>query len=74
MQAFTVNIIVQQSLLIAKKHSLPTTKEYILKEYADVFTGIGSLPGPAYHFELKEDYNPVRKPTMFSTSWNAGFI
>ena len=38
-----------------KEHSLPTTKEYILKEYADVFTGIGTLPGPAYHIELKED-------------------
>ena len=45
-----------------KEHSLPTTKEYILKEYADVFTGIGTLPGPAYHIELKEDYNPVRNP------------
>ena len=45
-----------------KEHSLLTTKEYILKEYADVFTGIGTLPGPAYHIELKEDYNPVRNP------------
>ena len=45
-----------------KEHSLPTTKEYILKEYADVFTGIGTLPGPEYHIELKEDYNPVRNP------------
>ena len=46
-----------------KEHSLPTTKEYILKEYVDVFTGIGTLPGPVYHIELKEDYNPVRNPT-----------
>ena len=45
-----------------KEYSLPTTKEYILKKYADVFTGIGTLPGPAYHIELKEDYNPVRNP------------
>ena len=45
-----------------KEHSLPTTKEYILKEYADVFTGIGTLPGPAYHIKLKEDYNQVRNP------------
>ena len=45
-----------------KEHSLPTTKEYILKEYADVFTCIGTLPGPAYHIKLKEDYNPVRNP------------
>ena len=45
-----------------KEYSLPTTKEYILKEYSDVFTGIGTLPGPAYHIKLKEDYNPVRNP------------
>ena len=45
-----------------KEHSLPTTKEYILKEYADVLAGIGTLPGPAYHIELKEDYNLVRNP------------
>ena len=45
-----------------KEHSLPTTKEYILKEYADVFAGIGTLPGSAYHIELKEEYNPVRNP------------
>ena len=30
-----------------KEDSLPTTKEYILKKYADVFTGIRTLPGPA---------------------------
>ena len=45
-----------------KEHSLPTTNEYILKEYVDVFTGIGTLPVPAYHIKLKEDYNPVRNP------------
>ena len=28
-----------------KTHPLPTTKEYILHEYADVFRGIGTLPG-----------------------------
>ena len=45
-----------------KEHGLPTTKEYILREYADVFTGIGTLPEPAYHIELKDDYTPVRNP------------
>ena len=45
-----------------KEHSLLTTKEYILKEYADVFAGTGTLPEPAYHIELKEDYNPVTNP------------
>ena len=28
-----------------KTHPLPTTKEYILHEYADVFKGVGPLPG-----------------------------
>ena len=45
-----------------KEHTLQTTKEYILNEYTDVFTGIATLPGPAYHIELKEDNNPVRNP------------
>ena len=43
-----------------KTHSLPTMKEYIMKEYADVFKGIGMLPGPPYHIELKDEYTPVR--------------
>ena len=46
----------------SKEHDLPMTREYILREYADVFTGIRTLPGPAYHIELKEDYTPVRNP------------
>ena len=45
-----------------KEHNLPTTKEYILKEYADVFKGIGTLPGAPYHIELMENYTPVRNP------------
>ena len=57
-----------------KKHSLPTTKEYILKEHADVFTNIGTLPGPAYHIKLKEDYNPVRNSPCSVPWWNAGCI
>ena len=31
--------------LNGKVHRLPITKEYILKEYSDVFKGIGTLPG-----------------------------
>ena len=31
--------------LNGKVHKLPITKEYILKEYSDVFKGIGTLPG-----------------------------
>ena len=43
-----------------KEHSLLTTKDYIRKEYADVFNGIGTLPGPPYHIQLKEDYEAVQ--------------
>ena len=46
-----------------KTHNVPTTKEYIMKEYADIFQGIGTLPGPPYHIELKDEYTPVRHAT-----------
>ena len=45
-----------------KTHPLPTTKEYILHEYADVFRGIGTLPGGPYHTKLKDSYKPVQHP------------
>ena len=43
-----------------KTHLLPTTKEYILHEYADIFRGIGTLPGGPYHIKLKDSYKPVQ--------------
>ena len=45
-----------------KTHPLPTTKEYILHEYADVFKGVGTLPGGPYHIKLKDSYKPVQHP------------
>ena len=45
-----------------KTHPLPTTKEYILHEYADVFKGVGTLPGCPYHIKLKDSYKPVQHP------------
>ena len=45
-----------------KTHPLTTTKEYILHEYADVFRGIGTLPGSPYHIKLKGSYKPVQHP------------
>ena len=45
-----------------KVHPLPTTKEYILHEYADVFKGVGTLPGGPYHIRLKDYYKPVQHP------------
>ena len=47
-------------LINGKKHNLPVTKEYILKEYNDVFCGIGTLPGDEYHIKLKKNYEPVK--------------
>ena len=45
-----------------KTHPLPTTEEYILYEYADIFRGIGTLPGGPYHIKLKDSYKPVQHP------------
>ena len=45
-----------------KTHPLSTTKEYILHEYADVFKGVGTLPGGPYHIKLKDSYKPVQHP------------
>ena len=45
-----------------KTHPLPTTKEYILHKYADVFKGVGTLPGSPYHIKLKDSYKPVQHP------------
>ena len=39
--------------LNGKTHKLPITKEYILKEYSDIFKGISTLPGGPYHIRLK---------------------
>ena len=47
-----------------KTQNLPTMKEYIMKEYADIFQGIGTLPGPPYHIELKDEYTPVRHAAL----------
>ena len=34
----------------------------MLKEYNDIFKGIGTLPGGPYHIRLKEQYRPVQHP------------
>ena len=48
-----------------KTHPLPTTKEYILHEYADIFRGVGTLPGGPYHIQA----SPT--PTQVSATRNA---
>ena len=45
-----------------KTHPLPTTKEYRLHEYADVFKRVGALPGGPYYIKLKDSYKPVQHP------------
>ena len=43
-----------------KAHVMPLTKEYILKEYKDVFEGIGTLPGGEYSITMRKDAKPVQ--------------
>ena len=45
-----------------KKHSCLLTKEYLLKEYKNVFKGIGLFPGQPYHIELDDSMPPVQHP------------
>ena len=48
--------------LNGKTHKLPITKDCILKDYSDVFKGVGKLPGRSYHIRLKEQYKPLQHP------------
>ena len=48
--------------LNGKTHKLPITKNYMLKEYSNIFKGVGTLPGGPYHIRLKEQYRPVQHP------------
>ena len=57
--------------LNGKTHQLPITKDYMLKEYSDVFKGVGTLPGGPYHIRLKEEYRPVQHPPRSVTHSNA---
>ena len=51
-----------QVTLNGKVHNLPITKEYILREYADIFKGVGKLPGGPYSIRLKQNYTAVQHP------------
>lgn len=42
------------------RHNLPITKDYILKEFNDVFTGMGDLPGGEYNIKMKPFAEPVQ--------------
>ena len=52
----------KSSTINDKTHPLPATKKYILHKYADVFKGVGTLPGGPYHIKLKDSYKPVQHP------------
>ena len=54
-----------------KAHPLPTTKEYILHEYADIFKGVGTLPGGPYQKKLKRLLQTSPAPTQISAIGNA---
>lgn len=43
-----------------KQHPFPLTRNYLLKEYEDVFTGIGCFPGAPYHIEIDPEVSPVQ--------------
>ena len=49
-------------LFNARGKPYPLIKEYLLKEYQHVFTGIGCFPGPPYHIETNPDVSPVQHP------------
>ncbi len=60
LQKPTVQRVQSGIRLNGQEHKIPTTKEYILSEYGDVFKGVGTLPGGPYHIRLKESYTPVQ--------------
>ena len=63
--------------LNGKIHKLPITKDYMLKEYSDIFKGIGTLPGGPYHIRLKATvqtmvHHPPRSvPVAMQTTYKA---
>ena len=57
--------------LNGKVHKLPITKDYILKEYNDVFKGVGTLAGGPYHIRLKVDHKPVQHPPRMQSAYRA---
>ena len=59
-------------LINGKKHILPITKKYILKEYSDVFNRAGTLLGKEYYITLKKNYVPVQHTPKISPSQDQG--
>ena len=60
----------KRSIIInGKIHPFLITKEYILHEYADVFEGVGTLPGSPHKVKRLLQTSPA--PTKVSTIGNA---
>ena len=49
------------------------TKDKVLKDYSDTFTGIGCFPGDPYHIHLREDAVPVVNPSEINPSGPHGY-
>jgi hypothetical protein len=59
--AVTVSRQSQNSVIVdGTSYHVPTTKEFLLSQFSDVFDEIGRLPGPQYHIQLKEGYQAVQ--------------
>ena len=52
--------LIQHSIDQGTVSKSPLPKQKILDVYADVFEGLGTLPGEPYKFKLKENYVPAR--------------
>ena len=62
LRCLRVQLLYGAVLINGKRHTLPIMKEYALKEYNDVFSGVGTLSRNEYHITLKENYVLVQDP------------
>ena len=46
-----------------KPHKMITSKDQIMKQYPDVFDGIGKFPGPPYTIHLDPSIQPKQTPS-----------
>ncbi len=54
-EAHNTNVKDTVKLYDVSRTRLPLTKEDVMREYKDVFTGIGRFPGKPYHIQLQLD-------------------
>ena len=51
-----------QTMKQPKPHKIITSKDQIMKQYSDVFDGIGKFPGPPYTIYLDPSIQPKQTP------------